>query len=65
MSASKPTIEEQIAALATLRSFAARTKSWTAMPVAQDAGAAFDVLDNADVFRALDEESLERQVNGG
>lgn len=63
MSAEKPTIEEQIAALAVLRAFA-QTIHTVANPTdgELEVQGAINTLDNADVFRTLDEESLEREA---
>lgn len=65
MFAPKPTIEEQIKALAVLRKFAQRNRnaiSMVGVNAAIKAAEAIDILDNADLFVALDEEQLANEI---
>lgn len=65
MSAPKPTLEEQITAVATLREFAVMNRyaiSLVGVDQAEKAAKAIDVLDNANLFRDLDEADLERET---
>ena len=58
---SRPTIEEQIKALAVLRHFVGTTEAY-ANNVTEDAALAIEVLDKASVFAALDQERDEREA---
>jgi hypothetical protein len=59
---SKPTLEEQVKALATLRSFALRFHDNTSITGLGDAAQAFNTLDDADLFADLDEVAYNREA---
>lgn len=59
----KPTLAEQIAAVALLREFARNTPNYVNPTAGELAVAeAFHTLDNADLFAALDQERFEQEV---
>jgi hypothetical protein len=62
MFAPKPTIEEQIEALAILREFAATTSHNSLNELSRNAAEAINTLDNADLFTHLDDARDQQEI---